>query len=282
MAGDLGGLELLRATYVTHSFSRHAHEGFAIGVVEAGAQAFRHRGTTETAPAGGIIIVNPGEAHTGRAATETGYTYRMLYPDSGLLRRAARELVGRDRGVPSFPDPVVRDRHLARLLGDLHVLLETSAPRLERESRLLWTLARLIRRHADGVRSVSRLRAGRERHAVGKAREYVEAHHAENVSLQELSRVANLSPFHLLRVFHEEVGLPPHAYLAGVRVVRAKALLSAGEPVGRVAAETGFFDQSHLTKSFKRALGFTPGEYARGVAGGIRTKGRAESSNYLQ
>jgi AraC-like DNA-binding protein len=260
---DLGGLELLRATYVAHSFSRHAHEGFAIGVVEDGAQAFRYRGATHTTPPGGIILVNPGEAHTGHAADELGYTYRMLYPDAKLLRRAASELAGGQGDVPFFPAPVVHDGRLAGLIRELHVTLESSNSTLERESLLLWTLAQLVARHADSRRAARPV--GKEHAAIRRAREYLEAHHAENVSLERLSRVANLSPFHLLRVFRDETGLPPHAYVIGVRVARAKDLLVRGLPIARVAAETGFVDQSHFTKSFKRLWGYTPGEYAKAL-----------------
>lgn len=262
-ADDLGGLELLRATYVTHSFSRHAHEEFAIGVVEDGAQAFRYRGATHTTPPGGIILVNPGETHTGHAAVESGYTYRMLYPDADLLRQAASELVGREKGVPSFSAPVVRDGRLAEFVRRLHVALESSNSALERGSLLLWTLAQLVARHADS-RALARS-VGNEHVAVERAREYLETHYAENVSLDQLSYVANLSPFHLLRVFRNATGLPPHAYHLGVRIARAKGLLLAGLPIARVAAETGFADQSHLTKSFKRLWGYTPGEYARAL-----------------
>jgi hypothetical protein len=70
---DLDGLELLRATYITHAFAPHAHEGFAIGVIEAGSQAFTYRrGTGLVMPAGSVAVINPGVVHTGRAATGQG------------------------------------------------------------------------------------------------------------------------------------------------------------------------------------------------------------------
>ena len=82
---QLGDMELLDATYVTHSFSRHVHEGFAIGVIEEGAECFYYRGAEHVAPAGSIVVIEPGEIHTGHAVRETGWTYRTLYPDAALL-----------------------------------------------------------------------------------------------------------------------------------------------------------------------------------------------------
>jgi transcriptional regulator GlxA family with amidase domain len=63
-------------------------------------------------------------------------------------------------------------------------------------------------------------------------------------------------------MFHREVGLPPHAYQIQVRVARARALIATGVPLAEVASMTGFADQSHLTRLFKRIVGVPPGQYA--------------------
>ena len=70
----------------------------------------------------------------------------------------------------------------------------------------------------------------------------------------------------MLRVFRASVGLPPHAFLTRVRILHAQALIRAGVSLTRVALDTGFSDQSHLIRHFKRALGVTPGAYARSCA----------------
>jgi AraC-like DNA-binding protein len=93
------------------------------------------------------------------------------------------------------------------------------------------------------------------------AREYLEANYTENVSLRQLAFVSNISPFHLLRTFHDVVGLPPFEYQTQLRISQAKKLLRDGWSIADVAAETGFADQSHLTRHFKRVVGVTPGKY---------------------
>jgi len=94
-------------------------------------------------------------------------------------------------------------------------------------------------------------------------REYLEDNLGRGVPLEELARLANLSPFHLSRVFRDEVGLPPHAYQTQARLGRARSLLLRGWSAARVAQETGFADQSHLSRRFKRLVGVTPGRYAQ-------------------
>ena len=94
-------------------------------------------------------------------------------------------------------------------------------------------------------------------------RDYLEEHYAKPISLLELSAVSGVSPFHLSRRFRARYGLPPYMYLELVRVNRARELLRHGEPISRVAFDTGFSDQSHLTRRFKRVVGVPPGQYAR-------------------
>jgi len=257
---DLHGLEVLHATYLTHTFARHTHDGFVVGIIERGVEAFYYRGATRLAPAGSIVVVEPGEMHTGQAGSRLGWTYRVLYPEAVLLQRAAVALGGSPDRVPSFP-AVIEDPALYALFQQLHATLDGSASALERESGLTLALARLVARHGDSRLALPS--TGRERGAVELVRHYLETHYGENPSLDELARLAGLSPFHLLRVFRRALQLPPHAYLTGVRIARAKALLAAGRPVARVATETGFVDQSHLTRQFKRLVGVTPGQYAR-------------------
>ena len=88
----------------------------------------------------------------------------------------------------------------------------------------------------------------------------------ENVSLDTLAHEAGIGPFHLCRVFRRDIGLSPHAYQVHVRMRLAKSLLMEGMPISHVAAESGFADQAHLTRHFKRMFGVTPGRYLGGVA----------------
>ncbi len=83
-------MELLRATYSSHTFARHTHDEFMVGVIERGGCAFYYRGGTHVAAAGSIVLINPGEAHDGSDAEAASLTYRALYPDVALLQRRVR------------------------------------------------------------------------------------------------------------------------------------------------------------------------------------------------
>ena len=86
----------------------------------------------------------------------------------------------------------------------------------------------------------------------------------EPVRLLELAAHCGVSPFRLIRSFHRELGMPPHAWLTQLRANRARALLQNGEPPTSVAYQCGFSDQSHLTRIFRGIFGMTPGAYVQG------------------
>jgi AraC-like DNA-binding protein len=258
------GVDLLNASYVTQTFSKHTHEGYAVGVVESGALGFAYRGETLVASPGTVNLVIPGEPHTGFSASEEGWTYRMFYLDASLMEHVASQVADRKRSRPFFRQGVIHDALLAKTLGELHRAMEDeSRDLLEKESRLLMTLAQWIRRHAEDPPAVRSIRG--EHHAVRSARDYIESHFQDAVSLEEIASISHLSAFHLIRVFQQEVGLCPHAYLTQVRIERARALILRGWTLARAAAETGFTDQSHLTRHFKRILGITPGQYRNSI-----------------
>lgn len=108
----------------------------------------------------------------------------------------------------------------------------------------------------------------RERPAVRAAREYMETHYADDISIARLAALVSLSPHHFARAFGREVGLPPHTYLEIIRVRKAREFLDRGDTVVSAALSAGFVDQSHLTKRFKRFLGITPGKYAKRTIAG--------------
>jgi len=93
-------------------------------------------------------------------------------------------------------------------------------------------------------------------------REYIDAHFTRSISMCELSGAAGLSMFHLHRLFRASTGIPPHEYQTQLRINYAKRLLQRGYRPVDVALSSGFSDQSHLTRHFKRLVGITPARFS--------------------
>lgn len=259
----MGGVEVFTARFsTTQRFSRHFHRRYGIGVMEMGGMHFHFLGRDFTAVPGSVHLTTPGEMHDGHAAMDAGWAYRMLYLDPQVVEDAASQAAGRPMATPDFATGVIHDPELAARVRACHLLLDNArAPRLAQQTALVEMLAQWISRHAD--RRTSPPHTGEEPRGVTLARNYMDAHYAEDISLDALARLANLSPFHFVRVFRRTVGAPPHTYLLNARLRAARGLLATDMRLADIAQETGFTDQAHLTNAFKRFTGITPGRYRR-------------------
>ena len=256
---DLAGVELRTGIAVTEPYPRHWHEEYQFCFIQAGGGELFYRGVHHDTPPTSLFIVHPGEVHSNQ--TETGCSFRSIYVAPELIHRTIFGAAGREQKLPFFPNPMIFDEEIIAPYHTLHLSLENSGTTLERESIMLEMLTRLITRYAQ---ERPQWRApGKEHRAVKKVRAYIIEHHARNISLGELARLANLSPFHLTRVFTKEIGMPPHAFQTQVRVASAKKLIRKGLSLSCVATMTGFADQSHLIRHFKRLMKITPGEYSK-------------------
>jgi AraC-like DNA-binding protein len=256
-------LELLRARYTRQRFAPHAHDEYVLGMVETGAARTAFRGRDDVHETGAVIMFAPGEVHTGAPASEHGWSYRMLYPSESLVRFIAREATGRDF-APKFDKSFAIDPLLAERIRATHAVLEGDADRLRKECALLETLGELVIRHGSMTnQGEGSAPAPRSTAALQRVRDLLEAEYARTVTIRELANEAGLSTFHLIRVFRASFGLPPYKYLEQVRIQQARRLIRNGLPLTHVVHATGFSDQSHLTRYFKRIVGVTPGRYAR-------------------
>lgn len=264
--GGLPGVSFFKASFVRHSFGKHAHEEYAIGASESGTETFQCRGNRHWATPGSLILVNPDELHDGQAVGD-GYSYRMIYVAPEVFERAAREdSRSLQAGAPLFRSSMIRDARLASMVRAFNSRAECheGMDQLALEAGLLQLLAGLLDRH--GSRGSGDARLDRNSGLVRKACRYLEENLASNPTLTDLAAYCRISRFALMRLFARHVGMPPHVYMTHVRLRNARRLLLKGEPASSVAAAVGYVDQSHLTKRFRSAYGVTPGQFAAALA----------------
>jgi AraC-like DNA-binding protein len=272
----LPGADLLTAEYHEHTFAPHWHEAYTIPVIEDGAECFRYLGAQHVAEAGTVPVINPGEVHTGSRAVDEGWRYRVMYVPVDYLRDLAASIADRPQPLPWFRADVIRDRDLARRLSQAHRLLEADTDRrrdasdadagpapegdlLAAESALLDALSTLLTRHAHTHEAPLRPQMNDAR--VETMKSLLAADLETPLRVADLAEAVGLSPFHATRLFTEASGLPPHAWRTQLRLQRALAPLRAGASVADVAAASGFTDQSHFTRHFRRMFGVPPGRW---------------------
>ncbi|WP_240506424.1 AraC family transcriptional regulator [Thermoactinospora rubra] len=248
-------LEAMHAHFEEHVYHRHSHETYSFGVTDDGAQAFRCRGGRHTSAAGMVMAFNPDDPHDGHAATDLGFTYRIVHIGPELVSDVLE-----GAGLPLFAEPVVRDPVLAGALRRLHRALIGGAPALRREELLHDTVAVLVRRAATSGRPRPPLPRGAAVIAE-RVRRRLHDGFLDDVTAEDLARAAGASRFAAYRAFQAVYGMPPSDYHRQLRLREARRRIARGEPIGEVAAVTGFADQSHLTRWFGRYFGITPGAY---------------------
>jgi AraC-like DNA-binding protein len=207
-------------------------------------------------------LIAPGELHTGYATSEAGWIYRNLYIETSLMTTLLSSVEWSGPLEARFKVPLVRDNVLAARLARVFTSLAQSNSLLQNESFLLSVVARLATNHLVAGRLPQDV--GREVGAVRRVTDWLDANSDQRASIHALASLANLSPYYLVRAFHQQVGVPPHRYQTMVRVNRAPQLLKSGTPISEVAYLVGFCDQSHLNRCFKTTLGVTPGKYIAG------------------
>jgi AraC family transcriptional regulator len=215
---------------------------------------------SEPAPLSSVTIIPAGYPSQWRWKGASESTHILVEPH--LLSRVAAEALdlNPDRvelpPVHALADPQVQ---AAMLALDAELLAGGPGSRLLAESLGNVLAVHLLRRFCSGPADPPR-GGVLPRHKLRAVLEYIHEHLDAEVSLDHLAAVAHVSPYHFARLFKSSTGLPPHQYVIARRVERAKELLRDRNhfPLAEVAIDTGFANQSHFTRHFKRLVGVTP------------------------
>lgn len=259
-APDLGG-ELLRGRFSDFSYEVHTHDTACFALLTRGAIRIRTRGQEFTARKGDLYAIEADEPHAGCPIDERGWNLRTLYVDTNYLRSLVGES-GRRRAL-DIKGPIIRDPAMAAMLYAVHRCSQIEGPQLKRQELYMAFAARLLERHVSSARCHSS--TAPEHRAIRVAREFIDHSIDRNISLTEIADAAGLPAHRLFRSFEKSTGMTPHAYQRQARVRLAKNLIRAHTPLGEIAAATGFSDQAHLTRWFRRMMGVTPGIYQKAM-----------------
>ncbi len=249
------GLERIEAYFARHAYDPHRHDTYALGFTLSGVQSFDYRGARRDSQHGDVIVLHPDEAHDGRAGGDDGFRYRMLYVEPRLILEAL--------GEPAAALPFVSDAVRAdpRLLSALRLVLddlERGLEPLQRDQALAAVAFALRAADRSAPRRPARATCAT---AVERARAFLSEHYDRAVASEELETVTGLDRYSLARHFRARLGVSPYRYLIMRRLDRARLGIAAGEDLAQAAVESGFADQSHMTRQFKQAFGVSPGRW---------------------
>jgi AraC-like DNA-binding protein len=256
---DMQGLSLLAADFTTHEYPPHMHEALVVAVTEDGGSKIKSRGTVEQASSATLFVFNPTEPHAGWMGWSKRWRYRGFYLTQSAIAAVARTL-GLER-IPYFTHNLVDDLELIEAFLALHHALEAGRDPFRTQELVSLAFGQLFARHGSGPMALER--APRDEALLRRVRERMRAEYANELRLEPLSEAVGLTQFQLIGLFRRMLGVTPHAYLTHLRLCAACRELRRGEAIARTAQNCGFYDQSALTKAFRRYYALTPLQFAR-------------------
>jgi AraC-like DNA-binding protein len=256
--GPIGGVELLQARFSGRGFAPHRHDTYGIAVTDVGVQAFDYRGSLRRSLPGQVTVLHPDEQHDGRAGTDDGFGYHIVYVAPARISAAVRAITGHPTALPFVREPVAVSPLLAGAVTSAFGSGLGSLEPLARDA--------LIVRLAEGLLAAdpSLPAAGWPRRldlpALVRARDFLHSRRSV-VRSAELEAVTGLTRYELARQFRAAYGTSPYRYSLLRRLDAARAGLRRGQRLVEVALAAGFADQAHFSRKFASTYGLPPGQY---------------------
>ncbi len=252
-------IEAYRFKGIMQKFPAHFHEYYVIGFIEEGQRYMVCKGKEYIINPGDLILFNPYDTHSCEQIDGKTLDYRCINVKPGVMKKAVLEINGNEN-LPCFKQSVLYHSEIVSNLRELHLKISQDESEFKKEELFLYLLEELIQTHSDltilpPVSETS--------YEIKTVCNYLEENYTKTITLNDLSVLTGWSKYHLLRSFTKQKGISPYSYLETIRVNHAKKLLEKGIKPIEVTFLTGFSDQSHLTKFFKRLVGLTPKQYMR-------------------
>lgn len=261
---DLPYLEIRHSIYKGCSFSKHMHDTLSVGAILSGKGDVFIQNANHEIRKGDVIVIPPGVIHSCNPNSASKWEYLMAHIQEDWLTGSLPDFTDILR-KSALTKPILRKESVFHSFLDFYESLQTAPEKLEKEERMIRMLALVFSHFGDSNdRGAS---TDPKPYFIEEMKHFLSENLDQKVSLEQLSKLTKVSPFYLLRSFSRHVGIPPHAYLLQVRINLARKLIREGGSLVDVALGTGFFDQSHFTKAFKRSVGLTPRKYLISQAG---------------
>ncbi|MFI8740779.1 AraC family transcriptional regulator [Stutzerimonas zhaodongensis] len=246
-------MERIEAYFRGHGYTPHRHDTYAIGRTLAGVQSFHYRQSMRHSLPGGTIVLHPDEIHDGEAGTNAGFRYRILYIEPSLIQ----DVLGGEP-LPFIVGGLSHDPRLLAATSRLLHSLDTALDPLE-EDDAIYDLAQALKvagGKPHGRKAVDYVAAERARTFIHDALD-------QSITLDDLVQASGRDRWSLSRDFRALYGTSPYRYITQRRLAEARYRLLAGQSLTDAALESGFFDQSHMTRLFTQAFGISPARWLR-------------------
>jgi AraC-like DNA-binding protein len=221
-----------------------------------GIDSFYCDGKNYTAGSNQLVLINPGEVHTGNTVSDIPLVYFSLYPGVEELRQVADALNIHLPAHFCFQRSLIDQSLLAKKFSALFAAIDRKAPGLAQQELFFDCMHGLLGPLTTGhsCQEDCDVKDARIRLLI----DFIRANYKEEISLQQMAKLVSLNPFHLTRLFKRIVGVSVYEYLLIIRTEEARRLLRKGARVQDASREAGFYDSSHFNRMFRKMAGTSP------------------------
>ena len=239
---------LIKNSFQNSSYKKHFHSTYSISLITSGECSLGIEGVNYRVKKGMVRIINPYEVHEIK---KSSWEHINLVLSPYLIH----SMLG-GKGERVHFQNVIDDEKLSL---DLRLLYECGSQKM---SKLKDILEYLKKSYSCKNPDVIPLHVKREK--LQKAIYYIYQNaNSCDINLDVLVSHIGLSKYHFLREFKKEFGLTPHHYIQNIKINNARKMLHAKVPLSQIAQDCGFFDQSHLIKTYKKFFGHTPSKVSK-------------------
>ena len=256
------GIEILSCTD-PFEFKPHIHDRYVVWINTGCGEHFSVKGETDILSPGSISIFEPGLVHANHPCSVHDRHLRSFYITSDFFNDLAGQIYKEKSGFSGFERKPVKDPALWKQLAALHHDFITDTDSITYDERVIETFISLMERHGLHRIQPDLSKTDACDNRVIQAIDYFYAHLGREVPLKEVAALLNCTPYHLIRLFKAHKGMSPHAFLLQIRLEHARKRLENGQSISQAALDSGFSDQSHLTRAFKARYGLTPAVYRK-------------------
>ncbi len=252
----IDGLTLFVAEPAPHEHKVHEHGAYSIIGLTHGSKEFHHQGKTITVNAHEIAVANPGELHGCGPIDGEAWAHRTWYLGPDLMQEIATSL-GIEKTV-HLQVPVIKDQTIAKQLIAAHEQIHAEEDLLVSQSIALEALSLLVENFAvESSMMPTKLKSKADDRMV-IYEDWLSKHIDQPVELAHLAELTGVKRNQVIKDFKSAKGVTPGNYFRLARLKHAKQIIRQGAELAEASNQAGFADQSHFTREFKAAFGFTP------------------------
>lgn len=236
-----------------HAYKDHLHKELSIGYIERGATILNVNGKDYNIRAGGAVIIYPYVSHKCQPLDINEWEFTMIYIEKEFYKGVFDDLDEKNSiGIKKLSE---YEFSQVKQLADI---LKSDASGFDKEVELINTLIQLFQTCDMRIKLESNGKSN-------EVKSYIEAHFLQPLHLKDMEERFNVNKFALIRSFKSNFNTTPNAYQLQLKVNYGKNLLKSSDNIVDIALKSGFYDQAHFTKEFKKSYGVTPLQYHKAL-----------------